>query len=197
VLRPAAQGQHGDRGERPEAREREAEHEPDRDRERLDGDRRADQVGAPPEREVERGEHRDRDSDVARQVRSRRAAAPPRPRGEQAAHEGDRDAQQATGDDQVEREDDEVARLVQQPAVEPCCRQRRREAEQHAADETDANGRAQRGGEGAPARCIPEHEAIERAVEVSEPAQLLADRLDRGERRSVRSAHGSQRPLKR
>ncbi len=197
MLRSTAQGQHGDRGERREAGEREAQEQPDREREGLHRDRRADEVRPPPEREIERGQRRHREADVARQVRPRRAAAPPGPGREQAAHEGDADAQQAAGDGQVEREDDEVARLVEQAAVEPRRCQRRREAEEHAADEPDAHGRAQRGRERAPARRVSQHEAVERAVEVSEPAQLLADGLDRRERRPGRSAHGSQRPLKR
>jgi len=154
-------------------------------------------VRAPPEREVERRQDRHRDADVARQVRTRSAPAPTSPRREQAAHERDADAQQAADDGQVEREHDEIARLVEQAAVEPRRGQRRRDAEEHAADEADAHRCAERRRERAAARGVPQHEAVERAVEVSEPAQLLADRLDRGERLSVRSAHGSQRPLKR
>jgi hypothetical protein len=154
-------------------------------------------VRAPPQREVEGRQKRHRDADVARQVRPRRAPAPPGPRREQAAHERDAHAQQAAGHCEVDGQDDEVARLVEQAPVEPGSGQRRREAEEHAAHESDTHGRAQRGRERSLSRRVSQDEAVERAVEISEPAQLLADRLDRRQRRPVRAAHGIQRPLKR
>jgi hypothetical protein len=197
LQRAPARGQHGDDGERREAREGEAQDEAHQHGERLARQARLAEVRAPPQRDVQRRADGDGDAHAARQVRSRRAPAPPRPGREQATRESDAAREQPERGHEIERQHHEVPRLAQQATVEAGGGERRRQAEQHAAHDTDPRGRPQRRAEGRRARGVGQHEAVERAVEVAEPPELLADRLDRGQRRSLRTHQGSQRPLKR
>ena len=155
---------------------------------------RPPEVRAPPQRDVGHGEDRDGDAHVARQVGPGLAAAPPRPGGEEAAGEGDHAREEREGDDEVERQHQQVARLGEQPPVEARRREGRGQAEEHAAHEPDARRRARATRRAVSRPRRPQHEAVERAVEVAEPPQLLADRLDGRERRSLARPSGQPAP---
>ena len=86
---------------------------------------------------------------MARQARPGRATAPARPGGEEAAGEGDEARDDREGDDEVDRQDEQVAGLGEEPPVESGRRERGRQPEEDAAHEADAcrraKGRAERG----------------------------------------------------
>jgi hypothetical protein len=154
-------------------------------------------VGPPPQRDVGRGKKRHPEADVARRAGPGLASDPPRPGGEEAAGQCDDARQEREGDDEVDGQDQQVLGLGKEPPVESRRREGGRHPEEDAADEADARRGPQRSAQ----RCGPagatEDEAVERAVEIAEAPQLLAHRVDGGERRPVAAHQGRQRPLKR
>ena len=124
-------------------------------------------------------------------------ADPPRPRREEAAGESDEARQEREGGNEIDRQDQQVPRLGQEPPVESRRGEGGRHAEEDAAHEPDARRRPERGAQRRRRARAAEDEAVERAVQVAEAPQLLAHRVDGRERLSVAAHQGRQRPLKR
>ena len=188
----AARREDGHRRERGEAAEGEAQQEAEPERRRLAEERGAREVGAAPQRDVGDRDEGHREAHVSGEARTRLPPEPPRPRGEEAARERGYAGDEDEGDHEVEGEDDEVLWLGEEAPVETGRRQGRGQAEEDAAHEADAPGRAQRRAERRRPARPAEDEPVERAVEVAEPLQLLAHRVDGGEGRPNVAHQGRQ-----
>ena len=186
----ASGGEHGHRGLPAEAAEDEGDAHSEGEGRRVDGDTRPHEMGAPPEGEVDEADEGQAQTHVPRQGGPRAMAEPAsRPRRDETAEEGGDRGGDAEQDRQVRPEHDEVARLRQEAAIESHRRERGGEAEEHTAEETHSSGHAQRSPQGRIALGPREHEAVEAALEIAEPLQLLPNRLHRGEGRPLR-IHG-------